>query len=147
MLHHRPHRPLPARPVRPAVAGAVCACAASAGIHAGLVPDHLREPAPLGILFILAVVLLLTAAAALVVHPADRRAAQGVALLLAALIAAWAASTSTGLFVLQPDPEPVDLTGAVSKLIEAIGLGCAIWLSRPSGACRPSATRRYRNEQ
>lgn len=138
MLHARPHSPLAAQPTSATVTVTACACAASAGIHAALVPEHLREAAPLGVLFILAVVALLAATAALVVRPEDRRAAQGVALLLAALILSWAASTTTGLFVLQPEPEPVDLTAAVTKLVEATGLGCAIWLSRSSGGRRPS---------
>ncbi len=140
MFHSRPHSPLSTNPADPAVTIVACACAASAGVHAALIPEHLREAAPLGILFVLAVILLLTAAAALVARPEGRLIARGVALLLAALIASWAASTTTGLVVVQPEPEAVDVVGVLTKLIEAIGLGCAIWLSQPSGGRRLPTT-------
>lgn len=71
------------------------ACAASAGAHAGLVPEHLREAPALGI--------------------------------------------STGIPILQPRPEPVDVVGLVTKLAEALGLACALSLNHPVGGRRPSA--------
>jgi hypothetical protein len=117
----------------------IVACAVSAGAHAGLVPAHLREAPQLGIAFILPVVLLLAAVVALALRPDDRRVAQVAVLLLAALIASWGASRITGISLLQPRPEPVDVVGLVTKLVEALGLVCALWLSQPVGGRRSSA--------
>lgn len=117
----------------------IAACALSAGAHAGLVPEHLREAPQLGIAFIIAVALLLTAVVALALRPDDRRIAQVAVLLLAALMVCWGASRITGIPLLQPRPEPVDVVGLVTKLIEALGLACALWLSQPVGGRRSSA--------
>ena len=114
----------------------IAACAASAGAHVGLVPEHLREAPQLGIAFILAAVLLLAAGAALMIHPEDRRAASVAALLLAGLLASWGTSRITGIPFIQPRPESVDLLGLATKLVEALGLACALWLSQPLGGHR-----------
>jgi|SRR5690242_4460795 hypothetical protein len=111
----------------------IAACAASAGAHGGLVPEHLREDPRLGIAFILAVVLLLGAVAALTIRAGDRRVAQVAALLLAGLILSWAASRTTGIPFLQPQPESVDAVGVVTNLVEALGLALALWLSQSMG--------------
>jgi hypothetical protein len=140
MPHNGRASGLPAkRSTRPAINVVICASAASAGIHAGLVPEHLREARPLGVSFIVAVVLLLAAGAGLAIRPEDRRAAQVVALLLAGLIVSWGASRITGIPFLQPRPESVDVVGLVTKLIEALGLVFALWLSQPVGGRRSSA--------
>ena len=117
----------------------IAACAVSAGAHAGLVPEHLREAPQLGIAFIIAVALLLAAVVALALRPDDRRIAQVAVLLLAALMVCWGVSRITGIPFLQPRPEPVDVVGLVTKLIEALGLACAVWLSQPVGGRRSSA--------
>jgi peptidoglycan/LPS O-acetylase OafA/YrhL len=114
------------------------ACAASAGAHAGLVPDHLREAPALGIALIVAVVVLGAVGTALAIRPEDRRAAQLAALLLAGLIASWSVSVITGIPVLQPRPESVDGVGLVTKLVETLGLASALWLSQPVDGRRPS---------
>jgi hypothetical protein len=114
------------------------ACAASAGAHAALVPEHLREAPAMGIAFVLAVVLLGTVGTALVLRPDDPRTASLAALLLAGLIAAWAASRTTGIPLLQTHREPVDGVGLVTKLVEALGLACALWIRQPLGGRRPS---------
>src|SRR5947209_18913872 len=75
-----------------AVKVVIAACAASAGAHGGLVPEHLREAPRLGIAFILAAGLLLAVVAALGSRPEDRRVARVAALLLPGLIASWGAS-------------------------------------------------------
>jgi hypothetical protein len=116
-----------------AVKVVIAACAASAGAHGGLVPEHLREAPRLGIAFILASVLLLAVMAALALWPEDRRVARVAALLLTGLIASWGASRVTGLPLLQSGPEPVDLVGLVTKLAEVLGLAFALWLSQPVG--------------
>ena len=96
-------------PMQPAaVIVAACACAASAAVHAALVPEHLNESVGLGLAFMLAV-------------------------LLAALIVSWGVSRSTGIPVLHPHSEAVDLVGAATKLVEALGLACAIWHSQQPG--------------
>jgi hypothetical protein len=122
-----------------AVKVVIAACAASAGAHAGLVPEHLREAPQLGIAFILACALLLAAVAALASCPEDRRIARVAGLLLTGLIASWGASRVIGIPLLQPRPEPVDLVGLVTKLVEVLGLVFALWLSQPVGGRRSPA--------
>jgi cytochrome bd-type quinol oxidase subunit 2 len=122
-----------------AVTVLIAACAASAGAHAGLVPEHWREAPQLGIAFILASVLLLLVVVALALRPEDRRIALVAALLLTGLIASWGASRVTGIPFLQPRPEPVDLIGLVTKIVEVLGLAFALWLSQPVGGRRSSA--------
>lgn len=117
----------------------IAACAASAGAHAGLVPEHLREAPRLGIAFILASALLLAEVAALALCPEDQRIAPVAALLLTGLIASWGASRVTGIPLLQPRPEPADLVGLVTKLVEVLGLAFALWLSQPVGGRRSPA--------
>jgi hypothetical protein len=117
----------------------VLACAASAGAHAGLVPEHLHEAPRLGAAFIVAVGLLIAAGAALLARPADRRVARAAAVLMAGLIVAWAVSRTTGIPLLQPDPEEVDAVGVVTKLVEAAGLWLAAWLSQSPDGRMPSA--------
>ena len=111
----------------------VAACAISAGAHAGLVPEHLREAPQLGVAFVVSVGLLGAAAVALAIRPESLRAAQGAAVLLAVLIALYAASRSTGLPLLEPHAEPLDAVGVSTKLVEAVGLVFALRLSRSVG--------------
>ncbi|HET7379768.1 MAG TPA: hypothetical protein VFJ24_06995, partial [Gaiellales bacterium] len=122
-----------------AVRMVIAACAASAGAHAGLVPEHLREAPQLGIAFIVASVVLLAVVVALALRPDDRRIALVAALLLTGLIASWGTSRVTGIPFFQPQPEPVDLVGLVTKLVEVLGLAFALWLSQPVGGRRSSA--------
>ena len=42
-----------------------------------------------------------------------------------------AASTTTGIPLLAPDPKAVDAIGIVAVCIELLGLGCAAWLAQP----------------
>jgi hypothetical protein len=118
----------------------VAACAVSAGAHAGLVPEHLREAVPFGVAFVVAAGLLLAAGAALAMRPDSRRAAVGAALLLAGLIASYAASRTTGLPLLEPHAEPLDAVGATTKLVEGLGLVFALRLTRPVGDRRSPLT-------
>ena len=122
-----------------AVRMVIAACAASAGAHAGLVPEHLREAPQLGIAFIVASVVLLAVVVALALRPDDRRIALVAALLLTGLIGSWGASRVTGIPFFQPRPEPVDLVGLVTKLVEVLGLAFALWLSQPVDGRRSSA--------
>jgi hypothetical protein len=84
-------------------------------------------------------VLLAAAAAAVALRPGDRRAAAGAAVVLAGVIAAWAASRVTGLPLVHPHAEPVDALGVVTKVVEAAGLASALWLCQPAGGRAPSA--------
>jgi hypothetical protein len=109
----------------------VFACAASAGAHAGLVPAHLNEEPRLGAAFLVAVVLLVLAAAALAARPADLRVAAAAGLLLAGLILAYLASRTTGIPVLDPEPEAVDAVGIATNVVEGIGVLVALALIHP----------------
>ena len=111
----------------------VGACAISAGAHAALVPEHLREAPQLGVAFVVAVGLLVAAAVALAIRPDSLRAARGAALLLAGLIAFYAASRSTGIPLLEPHAESLDAVGVTTKLVEGVGLVFALRLSRSVG--------------
>jgi hypothetical protein len=134
---HDDHRPT--RTEAGAVAVVIAASAVSAGAHAALVPEHLREAPAVGVSFIVAVVLLAAVAILLALRPDRRHGRYGAALLFTGLIVAWAISRTTGLPVLHPEVEPVDAVGVVTKIAEAIGLACALWLSQPAAGTRPSA--------
>lgn len=114
----------------------IFACAASAGAHAGLVPEHLHEAPALGVAFIASAVLLLVAGVTAAVRPSSSPAARAAALVLAGLIAAYAVSRTTGIPLVQPEPEPLDAVGVATKLIEALGLGFAVSLSQQAGGGR-----------
>ena len=118
----------------------VAACAISAGAHAGLVPEHLREAPQVGLAFVVATALLVAVAIVLAIRPDSVGAARGAALLLAGLIACYAASRTTGLPLLEPHAEPLDAVGATTKLVEAIGLVFALRLSQPAGDRRSRLT-------
>jgi hypothetical protein len=111
----------------------VFTCAASAGVHAGLVPEHLREEPRLGVAFIVAVALLLATGAVLVIRPAGRQVARAAALLFAGLIAAYAVSRTTGIPLLAADREAVDTVGVITNLVEALGLAAALRLGQLIG--------------
>lgn len=111
----------------------VFACAASAGGHAGLVPEHLYAEPRVGVAFLVAIVLLLATGAALTVRPDDPRIATAAAVLFAGLIVAYAASRTTGIPLLAPDREALDTVGVATKVVEVAGLALALWLSQPIG--------------
>jgi hypothetical protein len=104
------------------------------------VSEHLREAPQVGIAFVIAAGLLLATGTALAIRPNSRWAARGAALLLAGLIASYAASRTTGIPVLEPHAEPLDAVGATTKLVEALGLVLALRLSRPVGDRRSPLT-------
>ena len=119
-----------------AVAVVIAACAASAGAHAGLVPEHLRESPALGGAFIVSVAALLGVVVALAIRPRQPHAIAAAAVLLAGLLVAWAASRTSGLPWLEPHPELVDAVSVATKVVEAIGLACALVLIRQPGGRR-----------
>jgi hypothetical protein len=117
------------RPVVLTAIVVVLAAAVSAGIHAGLVPEHLAEMPLLGVSFIVSVLALLAIAAALAIRPEAQLPASLAAFLFAGLILAYAASRTTGLPVLEPEPERVDAIGIVTVAVQLVGLLAALWLT------------------
>lgn len=111
----------------------VFTCAASAGAHAGLVPAHLNGEPRLGAAFVIAVMLLLTAATAVAACPGDPRITSAAGLLLAGLMFAYLASRTTGIPVLDPEPEALDAVGIFTNALEALGVLVALWLIHPRG--------------
>ena len=122
------------RPVALIAIVVVLAAAVSAGIHAGLVPEHLAEMPLLGVSFIVTVLALLAIAAALAIRPEAQLPASLAAFLFAGLILAYAASRTTGLPVLEPEPERVDAIGIVTVAVQLFGLLAALWLTAVSTA-------------
>jgi peptidoglycan/LPS O-acetylase OafA/YrhL len=112
----------------------VVVCAASAGAHAALVPGHLEHEPRLGIAFVAATALLLAVVVALAHRPDDATFGTATALVLAALIGAYAVNVTTGLPWLSDGPEPVDLVGLATKSVEGIGLLFSIQLAQIKGA-------------
>ena len=87
------------------------ACAASAGVHAGLVPSHLVENLWLGIAF-----------------------AASVGLLLALIVSLWSTSDPRRLAPLEEDVEPVDAIGLLTQGVQVAGLIAALHLCHPTAA-------------
>jgi hypothetical protein len=106
---------------------AVLVCAASAGVHAGLVPAHLGESGLLGAAFAVSVVGLTAAALRL---RADGSAAPWVPLLLLAVACSYVLSRTTGLGVLSPDPEPVEPLGLLTTSAEVLAALAVLCLPR-----------------
>jgi hypothetical protein len=111
----------------------VAMCAASAGAHAALIPQHLDHEPGLGIAFVAATAVLLATTAALTYRPDGATVAQTTTLVLAALIGAYAVNVTTGLPWLSDGPEPVDLVGLATKSVEGIGLLFSIQLAPIKG--------------
>jgi hypothetical protein len=113
--------------------GVIAACAASAGAHAALVPQHLDAEPRLGVAFIAATALLLAVTAALIYRPTDSAVAHAARLLLAALVGAYAVSVTTGIPWLMDAAEPPDVVALATKAVEALGLVLAFRLNTTVG--------------
>jgi hypothetical protein len=111
----------------------VVAGAVSAGVHAGLAPEHLHEWAPLGASFVAAAVAAAAGVAALVLRPASFWPPRLLGALLAGLVVAYAATRLAALPPLDPDREPLDLLGVCTSAFEAAGVVAAIRLLTPGG--------------
>jgi hypothetical protein len=121
------------------------ACAASAGVHAGLVPSHLVENLWRGIAFAGSVGLLLALIVSLwrAGDPRRRAApAAAAAAVLAALIAAYSLSRTVGLAPLEEHVEPVDAIGLLTQGVQVAGLIAALLLCHPRGGASARAARR-----
>jgi drug/metabolite transporter (DMT)-like permease len=101
-------------------------CAASAGVHAVLAPAHFQESPSLGVGFAVAAVALAAFAIGLDRWPQSRSAVHAAAVLLGALLIAYAATRITAVPLLGDHREPIDAIGVATKLIEAVGLLLAI---------------------
>jgi hypothetical protein len=109
----------------------ITAAAVALGVHAGLVPDQLRDWAPLGASFIAAAVVLSVGVVWLAVGCGHcERAAAALALLFAVLIVGYLATRLFALPPLDPDREPLDPLGTATTAVEAAGLLVALRLSR-----------------
>jgi hypothetical protein len=110
----------------------VVACAVSAGVHAALTPEHLREEPAAGVGFLLSTVLLAALLVALTLRPASRAAVVAAGAVLAGLLVAYAFAVTTGVPVLHPDTEPADGLGLATKAVELVGLLAAVRLAPPA---------------
>lgn len=118
------------------------ACAASAGVHAGLVPSHLGENLWLGIAFAASVGLLLALIVSLWSTSDPRRPAASAAAVLAALVVAYSLSRTVGLAPLEEDVEPVDAIGLLTQGVQVAGVIAAFHLCHPTGGVSARAARR-----
>ena len=108
--------------------GLLYACAFSAGVHLALAPSHLEESAPLGVAFAAAAALLIALALGVFMRPGDPRPLAATTALLVSLLVAYLASRTVGLPGLEPEPEPLDAVGLLTKGIEVLGLPAALCL-------------------
>jgi hypothetical protein len=109
---------------------AAVACAASAGVHVALIPDHLGEGGVrLGGAFAVAAVLL--AAAAIVLRRPRHGSWAPLAgtAVLAGTAMAYLLSRTTGIPVLIPSAEGADLVGEITSAAELVGAVAAALLS------------------
>jgi hypothetical protein len=108
----------------PLRSGVALVCALAAGVHLGLVPEHLEESVGLGSGFVVAAVLLAAAAAA-VRRTEDPLTVSVVGLVLLLVAGAYLLSRTTGIPGLIARPESPDPLGiAVSLLEAAAALAC-----------------------
>lgn len=113
-------------------------CAVSAGVHAALAPEHLRESAVTGGGFIVATVVLLGLIVVLTARPDSHPALVATVLTLVGLLAGYALVAAHGIPVLHPEQEPVDGVALVTKGAELVGLVVALGLMRRGSAATVS---------
>ena len=121
----------------------ILACAISAGIHGALAPGHFDEGTGAGLGFVAATAALSGLVVWLTRRPDSRSALGAAAALLGGLLASYALAITTGLPVLHPDPEPVEVLALATKAIEAAGLLAAtslLWRPVAVIALRPKGT-------
>jgi hypothetical protein len=111
--------------------GLIVCCAISAGVHAALVPEHMRESVVTGAGFALSTVALVAAVVGLTVRPERRAVTSFSALALLGMVVAYVVASSSGIPVLHPDVDPVDMLGVSTKAVEVLGLVLAIRLRAP----------------
>jgi hypothetical protein len=109
----------------------VLAAALSAGVHAGLAPEHLHEWLPLGASFVAAAAAAAAGVVALVLRPASLWPPRLLGVLLGGLVVAYALTRLAALPPLDPEREPLDLLGVGTCAVEAAGAAAAVALGRP----------------
>jgi hypothetical protein len=116
--------------------------AVSAGVHAGLAPEHLHEWLPLGAAFIAAAATVAAASTALVLAPTSPWPPRLLVALLAGLVGAYSLTRLAALPPLDPSREPLDLLGVCTSALELAGAVAAIHLGRPPkpGRLSPALT-------
>src|ERR671939_1647851 len=102
--------------------------AVSAGVHAGLAPEHLHEWPPLGAAFVASAAAAALLVAALVLRPGSLWPPRILGALLGGLVVAYALTRLAALPPLDPDREPLDLIGVCTSAVEALGLAVAVRL-------------------
>ena len=103
----------------------------SAGIHAALAPEHLKEMPPLGYAFIVAAAIGAVLAWALVSRPNDRRISLLAGIFCLGQIVTWVLFVTTSVPGFSGTPEPVESIALVSKAAELLGIVIALQLVAP----------------
>ena len=107
------------------------AVAFSAGIHAALVPEHLKEMPPLGYSFIAAAIVGGALAWALISRPTDRRLPLLAGLFCLGQIATWVLFVTVPVPGFSGTPEPIEAIALVSKAAELLGILLVLPLALP----------------
>ena len=108
--------------------GLIVCCAISAGVHAALVPEHMRESVVTGAGFIAATGALAVLVVGLAARPESRAVTSFAVLVLFGLLVSYAVASTRGIPILHPDVDPIDTVGALTKGVEVLGLGLALGL-------------------
>jgi hypothetical protein len=103
----------------------------SAGIHAALVPEHLKEMPPLGYAFIAAAIVGTALAWALISHPTDRRLPLLAGLFCLGQITTWLLFVTVQVPGFSGTPEPIETIALVSKASELLGILLVLPLAIP----------------
>jgi hypothetical protein len=104
-------------------------CAGSVGVHVGLIPDHVDEGAAAEVAAFVAVSVLLVVLTAATRNPRyDGWAPAAAAVTLFAVTVAYALSRTSGIPVLVPEPESLDIAGIATSVAELIGAAAGITL-------------------
>ena len=114
----------------------------SAGIHAALVPEHLKEMPPLGYAFIAAAAIGCVLACGLISCPDDPRLPLLAGLFCVGQIAAWVLCVAVPVPGLSGTPEGIETSALVSKAAELAAVALALPLAlarRPPSASTTSA--------
>jgi hypothetical protein len=108
----------------------IAGCAASVGVHIGIIPAHVDEGASAEVAAFAASSLILAALALLVLDVGhDSWAPAAAAACLSAVAAAYLLSRTIGLPWLVTEPEPFDLTGLSISVAELASAAAGIALS------------------
>ena len=114
------------------LAGLLAFCVTfSAGIHAALAPEHLKEMPPLGYAFIVAAAIGCLLACALISRPDDPRIALLAGLFCLGQIAAWALFVTVRVPGFAGTPERIETIALVSKAAELAAVALAFPLALP----------------